>query len=269
MVCDKLKSIGDKINDIYENCSKESNNKTDNLNNDIKKLNEEEIGKPYTSSEQSENFKILFKNIQNTFLEFKDNIDKFDKENENALKVKDLENSSKEIEDNLKNCVNDLRTFCNNQVNNMNDNYEKEIKKIKDKYEELHFELTKKNAEVLEKNEQKEVYETKIKEFDKKISELTELSNSKDSLIKTQNEAIKMYTDRINDYIKSKENLEMSLAKSIYDFKMKEDEFDSLFMVIEGIISRKKEKYEHNLSKLSSDIKNNLQALIKQYKFFK
>lgn len=269
LVCDKLKSIGDKINDIYENCSKESNNKTDNLNNDIKKLNEEEIGKPYTSSEQSENFKILFKNIQNTFLEFKDNIDKFDKENENALKVKDLENSSKEIEDNLKNCVNDLRTFCNNQVKNMNDNYEKEIKKIKDKYEELHFELTKKNAEVLEKNEQKEVYETKIKEFDKKISELTELSNSKDSLIKTQNEAIKMYTDRINDYIKSKENLEMSLAKSIYDFKMKEDEFDSLFMVIEGIISRKKEKYEHNLSKLSSDIKNNLQALIKQYKFFK
>ena len=270
LICDKLKSIGDKLCELYENFSKECNNKTNNLNNDIKKLNEEEgKEKSSTSSEQSENFQILSKNIHNTFLEFKENIHKLNKENENALMEKDLENSSKEIEDNLKNCVKDLRTFCDNQIKNMNNNYEKEIKKIKDKYEELHFEFIKKNTEVLEKNEQKEVCETKLKEFDKKINELTELSNSKDNLIKTQNEAIKMYSDRINDYIKSKENLEMSLAKSIYDFKMKEDEFDSLFMVLEGIISKKKDKYEHNLSKLSSDVKNNLQALIKQYKFFK
>jgi len=270
LVCDKLKNIGDKISEIYENYSKEYNNKFDNRNNNTKMLNEEEEKeKSYISSEQSENFQILFKNIQNTFMEFKENVDKLDKENENVLKKKDLENSTKENKDNLKNYANDLRAFCDNQIKNMNDNYEKEIKKIKDKYEELHFELTKKNAEVLEKNEQKEVCETKLKEFDKKISELTELSNSKDSLIKTQNEAIKMYNDKINDYIKSKENLEMSLAKSIYDFKMKEDEFDSLFMVLEGIISRKKDKYEHNLSKLSSDVKNNLQTLVKQYKFFK
>ena len=270
LICDKLKSIGDKISEFYENYSKECNNKTDNLNNNIKKLNEEEEkGKSYISSEQSKNFQTLSESIQKTFLEFKENIHKLDKENENALKVKDLENSTKEIEDNLKSCVKDLITFYGNQVKNINDNYEKEIKKIKDKYEELHFELTKKNAEIFEKNEEKEVCETKLKEFDKKISELTELSNSKDSLIKTQNEAIKMYTDKIYDYIKSKENLEKSFAKSIYDFKMKEDEFDSLFMVLEGIISRKKDKYEHNLNKLSSDIKKNLQTLVKQYKFFK
>ena len=78
-----------------------------------------------------------------------------------------------------------------------------------------------------------------------------------------------MYEDKINDYKKMKEDLELSLAKNIYNFKMKEDEFDSLLMVIEGIVSRKKEKYEHNLNKLSPEIQNTLQALVKQYKFFK
>lgn len=36
---------------------------------------------------------------------------------------------------------------------------------------------------------------------------------------------------------------------------MKEDEFDSLFMAIKGIVLRKKEKCEHNLNKISSETK--------------
>ena len=78
-----------------------------------------------------------------------------------------------------------------------------------------------------------------------------------------------MYEEKITDYKKLKEDLELSLAKNIYNFKMKEDEFETLLMVIEGIVSKKKDKYEHNLSKCSFDVKNQLQALIKQHKFFK
>ena len=58
-------------------------------------------------------------------------------------------------------------------------------------------------------------------------------------------------------------------SRKIYNFKMKEDEFESLFMVFEAIISKKKDKYEHSISKLSPDVKAQLQALIKKYKFFK
>ena len=78
-----------------------------------------------------------------------------------------------------------------------------------------------------------------------------------------------MYEDKINDYKKMKEELELSLAKNVYSFKLKEDEFDSLNMVLEGIVSRKREKFEHNLNKLSPDMQTTLQALAKQYKFFK
>jgi DNA repair exonuclease SbcCD ATPase subunit len=248
----------------------ELNRENIKLQSEIERLKKEGgKGKSDVYNEQSANLQTLFKNIQSTFMEFKESVDKLDKENENIFKTKYLENSTKEIEDKLKSCVTELRTFCENQVKSMNDHYQKEIKKVKDQYEQLNFELTKKNAEVQEQIDQKEESENKLKETNKQITELQEISNSKDSLIKTQGEALKIYEDKVQDYIKQKENLEMSLAKSIYDFKMKEDEFDSLFMVIEGIIARKKDKYEHNLTKLSTDVKNTLQSLVKQYKFFK
>ena len=220
-------------------------------------------------NEQSANLQTLFKSIQSTFMEFKESVDKLDKENENVFKTKYLENSTKEVEDKLKNCVSEIKTFCDKQVKTMNDNYEKEIKKVKDQYDELSFELTKKNAEVKEQTELKETNENKLNEKIKQINELNEISKSKDSLINTQNDNIKMYLDKVNEFKKNKEDLEFSLAQNIYNFKMKEDEFESLFMVFEAIISKKKDKYEHSISKLSPDVKAQLQALIKKYKFFK
>lgn len=273
----QLESKIEKLNQELQGSNKESFMKATELNREniklqgeIERLKKEGgKGKSDVYNEQSANLQTLFKNIQSTFMEFKESVDKLDKENENIFKTKYLENSTKEIEDKLKNCVTELRTFCENQVKTMNDNYEKEIKKVKDQYEELSFEFSKKNAEIQEKIDQKEESENKLKETSKQITELKKISESKDSLIQTQSEALKMFDDKVKDYIKQKENLEMSLAKSIYDFKMKEDEFDSLFMVIEGIIARKKDKYEHNLNKLSTDVKNTLQSLVKQYKFFK
>ena len=248
----------------------ELNRENIKLKSEIERLKKQDgKGKSDIYNEQSQNLQTLFKNIQSTFMEFKESVDKLDKENENVFKTKYLENSTKEIEEKLKSWVTDIQSFCDKQVKIMNDNYEKEIKKIKDKYDELSFELEKKKAEENKQNEKNELNENKLKECQKQITELNQISDSKENLIKTQNDAIKMYEEKIKDDKKLKEDLELSLAKNIYNFKMKEDEFDSLFMVIEGIISKKKDKYEHNLSKCSTDVKNTLQSMIKKYKFFK
>ena len=272
-----LESKIEKLNQDIMGSNKESLIKVNELNreniklkSEIERLKKQDgKGKSDIYNEQSINLQTLFKNIQSTFMEFKEGVDKLDKENENIFKTKYLENSTKEVEEKLKNCVTDIKDFCDKQMKSMNENYEKEIKKVKDKYDELTFELAKKNSDVKAEIEKNELSENKLKESAKQINELNEISKSKDNLIKSQNDAIKMYEDKINDYKKLKEDLELSLAKNIYNFKMKEDEFDSLFMVIEGIVAKKKDKYEHNLSKCSSDVKNQLQALIRQYKFFK
>jgi hypothetical protein len=231
--------------------------------------NEDGKEKPMVSDEQTSNLQNLFKNMQTTFMELKIKVDKIDKENENIFKSQNLENYTIIFEEKLNTCINEVKTFFEKQIKELNENYEKELNKIKSENDELNVELTKMKIEANEKAKLNEVNEAKLEESIKQINQLKEISKSKDSLIDNQNDSLKMYSKKINEFKKMKEDLELSLAKNIYNFKMKEDEYESLFMVIDGIISKKKEKYEHNFNKLSPDVQTMLETLAKQFKFFK
>ena len=63
--------------------------------------------------------------------------------------------------------------------------------------------------------------------------------------------------------------LKLLLNENIYNFKMKEDEVDNIFQVFEAIMSKKKDKYEHCLNKISTETKEQFQYLNKKYKYFK
>ena len=222
-----------------------------------------------TTQNSNLNLQNLFINIQSTFMDFKNSLDKLDKENETLFSLNNLENITKNADNRFGDCTSGLKNFFEKQIKELGESYEKEIKKLKDEYDTLNLELTKKNNDINEQNKLKEGCEMQLKESERQINELSELSKSKDELIETQNQTLKVYEDKINEYKKTREDLELSLAQNIYNFKMKEDEFECLFMVIEGIVSRKKEKFEHNLNKLSSEAKNMVENLVKQYKFFK
>ena len=222
-----------------------------------------------TTQNSNLNLQNLFINIQSRFMDFKNSLDKLDKENETLFNLKNLENITKNADNRFGDCTSSLKNFFEKQIKELGESYEKEIKKLKDEYDTLNLELTKKNNDINEQNKLKEGCEIQLKESERQINELSELSKSKDELIETQNQTLKVYEDKINEYKKTREDLELSLAQNIYNFKMKEDEFECLFMVIEGIVSRKKEKFEHNLNKLSSEAKNMVENLVKQYKFFK
>ena len=282
-----------KFEDYTNNQIKENEKKISELESKIEKLNQELLGANQQNmklqaqmsqnlSQKTENINSinlpqesglnlqnLFINIQNIFMDFKNSIDKLDKENENIFNLKKLENFTKETETKFGDCTLDIKNFFQNKIKELGENYEREIKKLKDEYDKINFELIKKNNDIIEQTKLKEVCEIKLKESEKQINELNELSKSKDELIESHEKNLKIYEDKINEYKKTKEDLELSLARNIYNFKMKEDEFESLFMVIEGIVSRKKEKFEHNLNKLSPEAKNMVESLVKQYKFFK
>ena len=88
------------------------------------------------------------------------------------------------------------------------------------------------------------------------------MTQDKENLINTQKESFKVYENRIND-------LEIKLAENIYNLRMKEDEFDSLFMIIQYVFEKKRDKFEQNLNKISPDSQQLLRGLVKQYKIFK
>jgi hypothetical protein len=230
---------------------------------------EDEKEKSLISDEQTSNLQNLFKNMQTTFMELKIKVDKIDKENENIFKSQNLENYSIIFEEKLNTCITEVKTFFEKQINALNENYEKDLSKIRSENSELNMELMKMKIEANERTKLNEVNEAKLEESIIQINQLKEISKSKDILIANQNDSLKMYSKKINEFKKMKEDLELSLAKNIYNFKMKEDEYESLFMVIDGIISKKKEKYEHNFNKLSPDVQTMLETLAKQFKFFK
>ena len=215
------------------------------------------------------NLQSIFKNLQTNFVQLKESIDNINKEEENVKKNKYLESAKQEIDNKLNTCVNDIKNFCDIQIKNVSDNYEKLIKKIKNDCEELTFELSKKNFAIEEQKQLAETYEKKYNESNNNMNKLNDIVKSKEKLIETQKDGFQTYQNQINDYKKIKEDLEMNLAKNIYNFKMKEEEFDFMFMVIEGIVSKKKDKFEQNVTKLSPDVQRDLRALIKNYKYFK
>ena len=235
----------------------------------LKKENEEGNENTDTKDEQNLDTQILFKNIQNAFIGFKESIDKLEKDNENIFKEKS--NSSKEIESKFNKCltdIKDVKTFCESQIKSMNENYKKEIKKVTDKYEELSFEMTTIKFDLKEQTQLRETYESKLKESLIQINQLNENCKGKENSINTQNELIKLYENKINDNKKKIDDLEMSLCKNIYSYKMAEDDFETLVMVVQGLITKNREKYRRNIQKIPVNYRNFIHSLINEYNFF-
>ena len=216
----------------------------------------------FLGSDKNINIPSILKSVNKSFLEFKESVDNLTKENDNLQKNKYLEISRQEIENKLNTVLNDVTNFCNLQIKNLSENYEKMIKKIKNDYEELNFELSKKNYQQNELMLLKETYEKKFNESNVSINNLKSIIKDKDNLIAAQKSAFDVYEKKIFDS-------EMKMAEYIVNFKLKEDEYDSLFIIFDCIISRKKDRFEHELSKLTPDVQKYLKNLIKMYKFFK
>ena len=216
----------------------------------------------FIGSDKNINIPSLLKAINKSFLDFKESVDNLNKENESLQKKKYLELSTQEIENKLNNILSDIKNYCEIQISSVSNNYEKVIKKMKNECDELNFELSKKNFALNEQILLKETYEKKYNESNNCINQLKSMVTDKENLINTQNKSFEVYKQRINDS-------EMKQAESIVELKMKEDEFESLFMLIENIVAKRRDKFEHDLCKISPEAQDFLRTLVKQYKFFK
>jgi SMC interacting uncharacterized protein involved in chromosome segregation len=276
-IISNLESKIEKLNQEISGENQESINKMKELNKENIKLqreierlkNEEGKDNQEDNDEQNLNMQTLFKNIQNAFIGFKESIDKLVKENENIFKAKS--NASKEIELKLKNCVSDIKevkTFCETQIKIINENYKKEIKKVTDKFEDLSNDMDKIQFDLKEQTLLRETYESKLKESLIQINQLNENNKAQENSINTQNELIKMYEDKINENKNKINDLEISLCKNIYSYKMAEDDFETLLMVVQGLITKNKEKYGRNIRKIPLKDRTFIHSLVKEYNFF-
>ena len=260
----------EKLNKDISISIQENSNKINELNREISKLNIENQKLQEEKNQKNDGPVInqtIFKNIQNTFMEFKESLDKLGKENDNLLNQKQIENETKEIKNKANTWIEEIKNFKEAQFKSMNDLYEENYKKVQNQVNELKLELTQKEVNLTEQTHLKDSFETKYNEANKQIEELFNISKSKDNLISTQNDAIKMYEEQIGQYKRTKEDYELSLNKYIVNFKMKEDEIEYIMGAIEGIITKKKDKFEYNAKRLSVETNSQIYNIIKNYNF--
>ena len=268
-----LEIKNEKINKEMQTLSKENTIKINELNRENNRLlNEIERVKDIknksgdyglgSGSDKNVNVQSILKTVNKNFMDFKESVDNLKNENDAIQKNKYLELSKEEIENKLNNVLTDIKNFCSIQIKTVSDNYEKLLKKAKNDFEELNFELSKKDYALNEQMLLKETYEKKFNESNKSIEKLKSITQDKENVINTQNSSFKVYENKIND-------LEIKLAENIYNLRMKEDEFESLFMILPYILGKNKDKFEQNINKISTESQQFLRGLVKQYKIFK
>jgi hypothetical protein len=196
----------DKLNKEITDLNKEISNKTLELNRENTKLTVElerfkgleKKQKNDTYDNKNVNLQSLFKTIQNIFMEFKDSVDKLDREKENIFKTKYLELSTKEIESKSRNWVDEIRLFREDQIRAISENYEKSLAKTKEELEECNFNLTKLTCSLNEESQLKETYKNKYEDAKKEVQEYINISNYKDSIINTQKDVRKINERNLN-----------------------------------------------------------------------
>ena len=264
----------EKLTQQIDELTKESSRIKNELNREIIKLNVEiETLKSNTSKSKIDLFDItkpnlqtVLKSVQNSLNDFKERIEKLDKNNSNLSENNFVKQSTQEIENKIKIWIEEIKNYKEEEIKKINENYENNLKKSKEQIEELSFEITKKNYIIEEKTEMKNTFDIKINESKNQIQQLNEMIQSKEDVIKNKDDCLKAFNDKIETHKTRIEDLEVQLNSNIINLKMKEVELESVIEIISFIAEKKKEKdkIKKALSSISSENQEYITKLLKK-----
>ena len=263
----EIKKKIDKIKLESENKINELNKENVKIKKEIEEMKIKQVEEK--SGENDQKIQTLFKKINTAFTDFRESIDNLEKNNKIILREKI--NYKEEMESHINNCKNDIKEikiFCQSQIKEMEENYKKEIMRVNNQNKDLPLELSKKTLDLKEQIKLKEDVENRLKESAIKIIDLNKKNDIIKNSLNIKDELIKVYKEKINNYEKKINDLEISLSQNMYNYKMAEDDFETLLIIFQGILQKDKEKYYKNIKKLSSNGKNFVISLVKKYNIF-
>ena len=276
---EQIKNLTREIEKIKNNYEEEKKDLTLQIsqlkkeNEELSKENEQfskqnnNINKEIINQDDNQLIKLL-KNFNNNILDMKFDIKNFEMKNKEIFKVNYINLSAEEIKKKSKNWIEEINQFHEDQIYNLTNNYEKIIQQLKEEIENLQFSLEKNslslNEEIIKNNELTE----NITGIEKRIDEYESILESKDKIISSQKENIQLLNKKINEIQSLKNELEDNVNKSYLQAKMKEDEVDTLVMILDGILGRRKDKYEHNLNRLGNETKQQIEEIVSEYEIF-
>ena len=237
-------SYKDLIND-KENKIKELQKKLDNKNN---------INKSQNKAENI--FNNFINNINNSLIE-------------NKINKETIQNVLKNIEEKIKLMIDSINNDFENKIKNIQLIYRKRNEILLNEIEKLKSEILHEKYNAIEIIVKDKVKNEIMNEYDEKIKELRNIIESKENIIKMEVEKKNILNNEHSELQKKYTELQTQNSQNIFALKMKEDEIDTLIMIIDATHHAKRGKYLHNLNRLSEEVKTEVENIINSLKIFK
>jgi hypothetical protein len=188
---------------------------------------------------------------------------------ENKLTPEFVELISKNIEKKIDVMIEEINTFFENKVQLIETFYKKRLNLILEENNKLKLEILKEKYNAIDINVKDKVNNEIINEFEDQIKELRNIIENKENIIMSEREKTTILNNEYTELQKKYSELQMQNSQNVFALKMKEDEVDTLIMIIDATHHMKRGKYLHNLNRLSEDVKQEVENIINTLKIFK
>ena len=243
-----------KMEQHYSELIKEKENKLNELENLLKNRK---------ISEQNENPNNIDK-VLNNFISKTNQI-----LNDNKISPEIVGLITKTIENRINNMIEEINIFFENKIKLIENYYKKRLEKFCEDNNKLKIELLKEKYNSIDINVKEKVNNEILKEFEEQMKELRNIIESKENIISTEKEKTNILNNQYIDLQKKYSELQMQNSQNVFALKMKEDEVDTLIMIIDATHHMKRGKYLHNLNRLSEEVKQEVENIINTLKIFK
>lgn len=257
---ERLKSQNKGVNNISSQNNVNNSTIDDENNNKELKSNKE-----YASIQISN----VLKQIQSLCLEFKEEIDKFDKEKESVFRKKIFEITDKELEKRSNSFIDDINLIKETLFDEYKSNFERKNREMSVEISDLKLKINQLELTIIEEKSTIDYYKNKINSFEKQLQESKNTCQSKDSLIEMLKEQLSVFELKQKEWLQCKDDFEVKIYEIGSALKIKDDEIDTIIMLIDSILSKNKKKYDNQIYSLDDEIKITLNKLIVEYKIFK
>ena len=211
----------------------------------------------------------LFKEIESTAKKYNETIKLYTKNNSKILYKEFMEQTKANANDICTKWVQELQKVSKEKSISQDSIYNEEIFNLKEGKKNLVEELERMKNEMIVMKDKNKKLEDELKLMKHLKNDIDNYKKDKELIFEKLKSNNEIYEKRIEEITKVKNDMEINLSTFKIDSKMKEEEMYSTLNVFKSMIEKNKKNFEQNFKKLPDDIKNEVIALNKKYKFIK
>ena len=271
---EKEKSDLEEKNKSLESQLNEMSTKNKEIESKLNEYIEKEKAKPKPfllniKDEDTPKLISLFSEIQNTSREFNETLKLFLQKKSTIFHSSFIEETKTLVENTCINWVEQLQKITKERFESKDNIYTQEIDKLKEDKKTLNDELNQIKQDTHKMKEENNNLKEEIKLVRDIQTNLDKYKKDNEKIVNTLKSSNELYEKRLKDFDNKFKDMEMELSGYILDAKMKEEDLSMTINLFKCMLEKNKKNFENILKKVSKNIKDEVIALNKKYKFIK